>query len=409
MSSKNRYLFKLAWKNILRHKSRSFFISFSVSISIGIAVWIMALFDGMNKQIEDSVVAGNVGHFQIQEKNFSMKADGTTPKNLDAKILEKLKKLEIEIYSPELVLDSFASGPEGSLSLVTLGIDPKLNDKFMNLSSHLKSGRWFESPDDDGIVIGEELSLFFHLNVGDSIILNFQDEAGGLREELIPIIGIFSKNGKSFEKKFNYITHKKFKQLYFNKTNYDQNIFHRIVIRDNLKNTDSINDEFIDSQLEIKTWKNINPEMAVILEFHDGIINFFFLIISLSIGVTIFTPVSLLWQERRFELKMMRTIGMMKSTIWKTGLFEACQMIIFSFISSSIITMTAISITHKTGVNFRLLEDGIIVERAGIQLPRIVYPLVTSGQVIAIFFMILTTITLAYLLSIRGVLRRVDN
>ena len=65
LNPENRYLFKLAWKNIRRNAGRSFFIGLSVALSVGIAVWIMAFFDGMNHQIEKAVVKGNVGYYQL--------------------------------------------------------------------------------------------------------------------------------------------------------------------------------------------------------------------------------------------------------------------------------------------------------------------------------------------------------
>lgn len=80
--------------------------------------------------------------------------------------------------------------------------------------------------------------------------------------------------------------------------------------------------EITDPKVEVKTWKNLNPEMAVVLEFHDGMIRFFFLIIAITITMTILTPVQMLWQERLKELKMLNILGVSDSKFWKIGIFE---------------------------------------------------------------------------------------
>lgn len=56
LNDENSYLFKFAWKSIRRNAGRSFFIGFSVSLAVFIAVWVVAFFDGMNHQVEKAVV-----------------------------------------------------------------------------------------------------------------------------------------------------------------------------------------------------------------------------------------------------------------------------------------------------------------------------------------------------------------
>ena len=61
LNPENLYLFKFAWKSIRRNGARSFFIGFSVSLAVVIAVWVVSLFDGLNRQIEKAVVNTNTG------------------------------------------------------------------------------------------------------------------------------------------------------------------------------------------------------------------------------------------------------------------------------------------------------------------------------------------------------------
>src|SRR5690606_29034580 len=101
--------------------------------------------------------------------------------------------------------------------------------------------------------------------------------------------------------------------------------------------------------LRFKSWKDLNPEMSVVLEFHDGMIKFFFLIIGVTILMTILTPVRMLWQERYKELKMMSVLGISKNKFWKIGLFEVVQMIIFSSLFSTALLVFIIGIQSHTG------------------------------------------------------------
>ena len=96
LNNENRYLFKFAWKSIQRHPGRSFFIGFSVSLAVVIAVWVVAFFDGLNFQIEKAVVNTNTGYFQIQEPLYAQTTDSSSPNEYSDDIKTKLNSLPLQ-------------------------------------------------------------------------------------------------------------------------------------------------------------------------------------------------------------------------------------------------------------------------------------------------------------------------
>jgi ABC-type lipoprotein release transport system permease subunit len=158
----------------------------------------------------------------------------------------------------------------------------------------------------------------------------------------------------------------------------------------------------------IKSWKQLNPEMAVVLEFHDGMIKFFFLIIAVTIMMTILTPVRMLWQERFKEIKMMNIVGVSTRVIWKLGFNEVVIMIGLSGFFSSLFLGTIIGYQSYNGVDFRFLNDGIAIERAGIKLPGIIYPLLTLNQIIITFLFVIFVLGISYIWSIHRTIRRLE-
>ena len=214
MKQENLYLLKFAWKNISRYKGRSFFIGLSVALSVCIAVWVMAFFDGLNYQIEQAVVKTNTGYFQLQEKNYSQTTDSENPLELKSDLEHQLKNsTSILSYSPELLLDGNISTPEGSAPLVMTGIIPELHENFLPVSKNISQGHFLTS-NSDGVLIGEELAQEFKFSIGDQLVINYQDISGELRSELLEIKGIYHFNSKLFEKRFVYITQMQWQKLF---------------------------------------------------------------------------------------------------------------------------------------------------------------------------------------------------
>ena len=406
LNNENSYLFKFAWKSIRRNSGRSFFIGFSVSLAVLIAVWVVAFFDGLNFQIEEAVVNTNTGYFQVQEPNYSKSTDSSTPLEFDNYVKEFT--YPIVSYSPELVLDGNISTPEGSTGLVVIGIHPPLHKSFLPINGNIESGEFISADDDGPIIIGKELATLFNFKIGDQIVLNFQDVNGELRSELLPIKGIYHYNSKGFEKHFVYINQKTWQRIYF-KTEMKKLLFNRIPIMTHGLGEDSvIKERFSDSGVQIKTWKNLNPEMAVVLEFHDGMIRFFFLIIGITITMTILTPVQMMWQERLKELRMLNVLGISSNKFWKIGIFEVIQMIVSSGLFSSILLIIIIGIQSQTGVDFGFLNEGVSIERAGIKLPNIIYPQLTVQQVAITFIFVVFVLSISYIWSMYRTLKKLE-
>lgn len=409
MNGENRYLISLAVKNIRRNLGRSFFIGLSVALSVVMAVWILAFFDGLNHQIEGSVVSGNVGYWQLQEKSYSDTTDPLNPRPWTSEIEKDLKHESIIGFSPELVLDGYLSGPDGSAALQVVGVDFQKHAKTFQIEQHIVAGNWPEQ-DSPGIVIGKETAERFQYNVGDQLVLNFQDSKGDLRSELVPIAAIYHHNGRSFERRYAYVSNNLVEQFLFGSAS-PGILFHRIAIM--AKSLDRPQSHLANLSkklaLDQKSWKNLNPEMGVVIDFHDGLIRFFFVIIGITVTVTILTPVSMLWQERLAEIRMMTIIGVPRKKIFQMGIYEAFVMTILSATSAALVLVVLIGVHSRTGIHFESLTNGQVLERAGIQLPSVIYPLLMPHQLIVTYGFVIVIMLLSYSLAVRNVIKKAQE
>ncbi len=311
--------------------------------------------------------------------------------------------------SPELVLDANVSTPEGNAAIVLLGIIPAFHKKFLPVSDHVIDGEFLKSDDENGIVIGKELAAIFKWKSGDEMIVNYQDVTGELRSEILTVRGIFNYSSNSFEKRFAYTSQKTLQKLFLNQYQ-GRTLFHRIpFMQKNLDRQEEIKSGLSSDKQMVKTWKDMNPEMSVVIEFNDGMIKFFFIIIALTITMTILTPIQMLWQERFAELKMMNILGVVRRRFWKIGFFEVVQMIFFSGLGSSTLLVIILSIQSRTGVDFRYSEQDLNIERAGIKLNGVVYPIFSASQIGITFGFIIFVMLLSYTWAIHRTLKKLER
>lgn len=401
------FLFSFAGKNIWRHKGRSFFISFSVSLAVTVSIWVMAFFEGMNFQIEKAVVNTNTGHYQIQEDHYAFNTEATHPLKWTEDVEKQIQSIGAIAYSPELVLDGNISTPEGSAGLIVLGIIPQLHSIFLPIKENITLGKFIESDDMDGIVIGKELAKDFKFRVGDELVLNYQDQNGELRSEILFVRGVYDYNANVFQKRFVYISQRAWQNLFFGE---DQGLeFNRIplVFEDFQKAGPAI--KKLKESFKVKSWKDLNPEMGVVLDFHDGMVRLFFLIIGVTIMMTIMTPVRMLWQERLSEFRMLHILGLNFKDFWRIGIAELILMILLSTILSILILGITLGIQSYTGLDFSFLSPGFAIERSGIRLPRVIYPRISSEQIYITIIMVIGILGTSYTWSISRTLKKLKE
>ena len=359
----------------------------------------MAVFEGMDTQIIKAVVEGNVGHLQVQSSHYHQASSPQQPEKLDQSLISQLQNPVVAAYSDELVLKGFISAPEGQQSLDVIGVDLQKHYHtfaLMDKKSYLSIAK-------EGVLIGKALAQKFSYELGDQLMINFQNAQGDLQSELFTIKGIFHKNGLSFEKNHLYLTKKNWLKIYG--IDHDAQLFNRIAIL--LKSRFhklKLSDKFLQ-----RSWREINPEMAVVLDFHSGMIRFFMLIIAITVLMTVLNPVSILWQERFNEFKMLNTIGVNKKTFWRLGLTEGFIVsLIASFFSFSLLS-ALLFYQSKSGLNFSKLNAGNTIERAGIQLPRYVYPLMEWEVFYAIVLLVIFVVMTSYAYGIYGLIKKIEK
>jgi putative ABC transport system permease protein len=389
-----------------RNAGRVIFISSCVTFAAIASIWIFAFLKGFAYEIEQAVVNTNTGHFQLREIHYAQTTDSSTPRPLTKSLEKKLKKNTLA-YSPELILDANIIAPEGAVALEVIGISPLHHKNLMPLPEKMKEGEYLDANDLNSVVIGYELAKFFQYNVGDQLILNYQDNNGELSSEILTIKGVFDYNSRGFQKKHIYVTQKTFQSLYFRHQT-DKIIFNRItMITSNLEIRPKLEETFDTSGLILKSWKELNPELGVINDFQMAFIKVFFIMIGIAVTMTILNPVQMSWQERVNELKLLNTMGTSVSDIWKFGFFEFVLMVILSGAASSLVLFIVLGIQSKTGLDFSEINRGAYIERAGIIMPRLIFPTFEVNQLIGIFGAVTIIYAFSYATAIRSALKRV--
>src|SRR5580693_1089617 len=118
-------LFKIAWRNIWRNRTRSLVVIASVAIGLFAGMFMMAFFQGMAKQEIDSTVETQLSHLQFHNPAFIDDKDVNFPVYNGPAIIAALKKdVDVKAVSGRIITTGMISSPSTASGVEIHGIVP---------------------------------------------------------------------------------------------------------------------------------------------------------------------------------------------------------------------------------------------------------------------------------------------
>jgi len=193
---------------------------------------------------------------------------------------------------------------------------------------------------------------------GSKLILTFLDFNNDQTSAAFRISGIFRTNNDMFEATSLFVPVDELRQL----TGMPQGTYHRVIARlDNNDLTDKVTPEVREKLLEyeVLNWKEIMPDLAMIVDFIDQIYAIFMLLILAALAFGIANTMLMAVLERTREIGMLMSVGMNRRKIFVMIMLESIFLSIVGGFTGMGVSEIVIAITNKTGINLMKYAEGM--------------------------------------------------
>lgn len=369
---------KLAFRNLLRNKRRSFIAGTGIGIGLASMIFMDALIIGMERNMVETATATFLGDGQIQREGLrdTMQAE-LTINRLDH-VIENLKQEEVvKRFSVRTMAFGTIASPANFGSVEIVGIDPEFEKDISEVDEAIIEGSYFEGDNARDIVIGVKLADLLEVDLGDRLVGTVaQAETGDLSQELFRVSGIFSFNITEMDRGMVFVRLSKAREMLG-----IGNDAQAIVLDLDDPNI-GLDDGFYLWQKysadgnECFGWTQILPQVKTAFElsrFSTYILGLvLFGIVALGIINTLFMSL----YERMFEFGVLRAIGTRPFGIGQMIVYEAAALAVLSIVLGSILGLIITYITALFGIDFRGIEY------VGVTFRRLLYPILTVRQFI---------------------------
>lgn len=367
---------KMAYRNLGRHRRRSFLSGLALALGTALLMFIAAFFQGEMRTSMETTLRLNTGHLQVQDADYDPDKLSVAweylIENPDQAAAQIEALSQVAVATPRLMASGIVSAADESVGVQIIGIVPE-SEANAPYQDGIVSGSFFAADDREGIVIGLPLADSLGLSVGDKINLLVNTSDGDVDEQQFIIRGVFTTGTTAYDKGVVFLPLAK-AQAFSGAGNRASMIF--ILLHDR-EQADAVAAAIQGNGYQIKTWIEMNELLVLVNDFSDAYLTIINLIV---LGVTITVIVNTLLMsvfERTREIGILSAIGMKGRQIIMLFLAEATLLGFGGIAFGSFLGWAISAYLGKVGVYFGDLgmgQDMLLTDR--------IYPYLTWDSAI---------------------------
>ncbi len=187
-------LFRMALRNIFRHKRRTVLTTLTIAFGVMVFLWADGIYRGMHRQMAENVIRYLDGAIILMQRNYA-EEEKSLPlryffedENHIKEELSQFKAIEGGTGRIPFLGEILVSGR--NLHVLGYVIDTVQDKKVFHLPDALVKGDFLEGRDDE-VIIGVDLARMLELDVGDEMVLATQTRYGTHNALTLRVAGIF--------------------------------------------------------------------------------------------------------------------------------------------------------------------------------------------------------------------------
>lgn len=382
-------ILKMAFRDLGRNRRRSFFSALAVGGGLALLILMASVIEGEMGGALENTIRLQSGHIQIRAATYDENKSSLKWEDLVAnpdEIAAKIAAFEqVEAATPRLYASGFLSSGTQSAGAKITGIDPlsSANDPYRE---GIISGEYLSPDDRDSVLIGRPMAEKLNLEVGDPVRLSINTADGNVQEQTFTVKGIYTTNTYGFDNSTVFLPLSKAQAMTLTE-NHASTIF---VLLEDTEMTDIVAPALsVSSDLEIKTWRDLNVLFVEWETMAQSYIGFLYLIIlAISVSVIINTLIMSVYERTR-EIGVLSAIGMRGGRILMLFLAESSLLAVGGVLMGLVIGVLATMYFNVNG--FYVGDMGL----NGIAITDTVYAKLTMDNLVNLTIMTFVATILA--------------
>ena len=391
-------LITLGWRNLWRNHRRTIIILAAISLGVWAMIFMTALMRGMVDQMVKTGTETFVGHLQIHHADY--RSDPSIVNSIPPPVEELKRALDTaaRAWTTRVRVPAVISSERESRGITLMGIDPEREARLSFIASSIAAGRYLESPDDDGLIIGKKLAEELDTELGKRVVLMSQDPENNIVDRGFRIIGIYDTDLSATEELYVFTgldAAQKFLVM-------DGLISEIEAVGEDFREIDDLYqsiDYGAPDTLEVLPWYQLDAYLGSMLNLMDGFVLIWMVIIFVALSFGLINTLFMAVFERVREIGLMLALGMRPVDILSQILIEALFLLAFGLAIGTGAAWLMIK-PLESGIDVSIVAEGMeMMGSASVLYPALEIKDIVMANIVVIVLGLLASLFPAWVAS----------
>src|SRR6056297_481597 len=384
-------LFSIAWRNIWRHPGRSGVLIASIVAGMWAGIMVSSWANGLIDQRVNNVINEELTHAQIHHPEFLTEREPGMYIQPYVDIITFLKNdSRVQAYSSRTLLDGMIQSAATTSGARIIGIDKEMERETTTFHQNLIDGEYLNNDLRNPVFIGEKLINKLNVEIGDRLVLTFQNIENEITSGAFTVSGVFRTGQNLYDEQTVYVNREDLSDLVANRP-----LYHEIAIMLHDRNqgeplVSEINQQF--NSVTAETWIELSPEMRYMTQASGSYMFYIMIVILFALAFGILNTMTMAIFERMRELGMLMAIGMNKLRVFTMIMLESVMLTLTGAAVGIFVGYLTVNYFNKNGLDLTAI-GGDSFEIWGYE--ALVYPYVNPEEYLYVMFLVIATALLA--------------
>jgi len=383
-------LLSISWRNIWRHPARSGVLLMAIVAGLWAGILVSALTNGWIHQRFVNLIQEEITHAQIHHPEFRTEGDPWMYIDNKDEIFSFLNRDErILSWSARTLTGGMIQSPLTSSGVQIRGVQTDRERATTTFHENLTEGDYLDSELRNPVLLGERLADKLNVEVGNRIVLSFQDLDNEITSGSFTISGLFRTASNPYDERNVFVRAEDLQELL------GDTVFHEIAMM--LQNEDlsdaimtDLNNEF--ENIAAESWYELSPELRYITDMGGGLIVYIMAVILLALAFGILNTMLMAIFERMRELGMLLAIGMNKMRVFFMIMLESIILTLTGAAGGLLLAWLTLEYLGEKGIDMTAMGGDSMAEFG---YDAVVYPIAYTNDYITTIILVVITALLA--------------
>ena len=370
-------LWRLAWRYLWRNHRRTIVMLSAIVIGTWAMIFMTALTRGMVDQMIEDGISVLPGHVQMHDPGFLDDPSVSNRITLgDDELARMFGDAGFVAWASRVRVPAVITSERESRGVTLLGIDPEAERAFTFVDYDDVDGRFLETVDDNGVVIGAKLAKTLETEVGKRIVLMSQDPDNEIADRGFRVVGLFHANMELYEEAYVFISRKAAQKMLRIGDTTTEVVF----VGDDYRDVEPVYEKVVaavDDTVSVSRWTEVDTYLGTMLGMMDGFMLVWVVVVFLALSFGLVNTLVMAVFERIREIGLMLALGMKPSNILGQIVIESMMLLAIGLMIGDLLAWATVK-PLESGIDISVVAKGMEMFGAS----SVLYPNLTLYDVV---------------------------